>query len=136
MTNQSPFNDKNNSDENNSYILRCHMKEKGISLHSPMLTFTFTEPRGRKSCLLLASSKPGLFGHGWSLGFRSLGFRVASPCFHLSDKVQSLRPLPRPHAKPPCPPPPPPLRCNLCVTALTTVQTARRSGVSFTAEAL
>ena len=31
---------------------------------------------------------------------------------------------------------PPPLRCNLCVTALTTVQTARQSGVSFTAEAL
>ena len=32
--------------------------------------------------------------------------------------------------------PTPPVRCNLCVTALTTVQTARRSGVSFTAEAL
>ena len=30
----------------------------------------------------------------------------------------------------------PPLRCNLCVTALTTVQTARQSGVCFTAEAL
>ena len=28
------------------------------------------------------------------------------------------------------------VRCNLCVTALTTVQTARQSGVSFTAEAL
>ena len=31
---------------------------------------------------------------------------------------------------------PPLVRCNLCVAALTKVQTARRSGVSFTADAL
>ena len=34
------------------------------------------------------------------------------------------------------PRPPIPVRCNLCVTALTTVQTARWSGVFFTAEGL
>ena len=57
---------------------------------------------------------------------------------HVAKFAPSLGPV----SLPPTPPepkplhPPPPLRCNLCVTALTTVQTARQSGVSFTAEAL
>ena len=45
-------------------------------------------------------------------------------------------PEPKPLDPPRGPLPTAPLRCNLCVIALTTVQTARRSGVSFTAEAL
>ena len=54
-----------------------------------------------------------------------------------SKFAPSLGPVSLPLTPPePKPLHPPPVRCNLCVTALTTVQTARQSGVSFTAEAL